>query len=72
MGCFYSNFNDPAIQVYDCILPGDKFDYLRPHGSITITVDRKYNIPVVNITFDGCNKQSCCLWPKHSENENIF
>ena len=29
------------------------FDYLRPKGTITFRVHRKYNIPVVDIRFDG-------------------
>ena len=28
------------------------FEYLRPKGTITLSIDRKYNIPIIDIRFD--------------------
>ena len=51
---------------------GDDFDYLRPQGTITLSTDRKYNIPLVDIRFDGWYENSVRLWPKHTEQGNYF
>ena len=45
----------------------DDFEQLRPHGAITLSIDRKYNIPIVDIRFDGWYENIVRLWPKHSE-----
>ena len=71
MGSFCSTFHDPLIQVYDCIPPGDDFEYLRLHGSIRISVDRKHNILVVDIRFDGWYKVAVFRQNKLNR-ENIF
>ena len=34
---------------------------------ITLSIGRKYNIPVVDSRFDGWYGNSVCLWPKHTE-----
>ena len=34
------------IKSYDCIPPTDDFDYLRLNGSITVSMDRRYNVSV--------------------------
>ena len=33
---------------------GENFDYLRPKGTITYTIDRTYNILLIELYFDGC------------------
>ena len=48
------------------------FDYLRPKGTITFRVHRKYNIPVVDIRFDGWYESSDRLWPKNTEQREYF
>ena len=54
MGCLCSKVDEPKIRMYDCTPPGNDFDYLlRPKGTITFSVHRKGNIPVVDIIFDG-------------------
>ena len=53
MGYFFSRNDELKIKILDCTPPGDDFDYLRPHGTITLSIDRKYNIPLVDIRFDG-------------------
>ena len=39
--------------MYDFIPSSDDFDYLRANGSITVSIDRRYNIPVFDFRFDG-------------------
>ena len=52
MGCFFS-MNKPNIKVFDLTPPGDDFNYLRPEGTITLNIDRKYEVPLINIRLDG-------------------
>ena len=53
-------------------LPGDDFKYLRPQATITLSIDRKYNVPLIDIRFDGWYENSVRLWPKHSEQREHF
>ena len=72
MGCFFSRNNEPKIKIFDCTPPGDDFDYLQPQGTITLSNDRKYNIPLVDIRFDGWYENSVHLWPKHTKQRDYF
>ena len=68
MGCICSKFDEPKIKIYDCTLPGEDFEFLKPNGTITFRIDRKYNIPVVHIKFDGWYENgSSRPWQKHTE-----
>ena len=67
MGCVCSKIDEPKIMIFDCTPPGDDFEYLRSHGTITLSIDRKYNIPIVDIRFDSLYKNIIRLWPKHTE-----
>ena len=49
-GCFL--FNRPKIEIIDEISKGEKYDYLRPEGTITYSVDRANCIPLIEINFD--------------------
>ena len=56
MGCFFSKCtrsDESKIEIVDLTPPGAEFDYLRPNGAISFSVDRKYNIPVLEINFEG-------------------
>ena len=55
------------VEHYDCIPSGDDFDYLRPNGTITFSIDRRCNVPVLDLRFDGWYESSVRLWPKHIE-----
>ena len=66
MGCFFS-MNKPNIKVFDLTPPGDDFNYLRPEGTITLSIDRKYQVSLIDIRFDGWYENSVRLWPKHTE-----
>ena len=76
MGCLFSKCsggsNEPKIKIIDCTPPGAAFDYLRPNGTISFSVDRKYNVPVVNISFEGWYENSVRLWPYHTEQREHF
>ena len=72
MGCFSSKSDEPKIRIYDCTPPGDDSEYLRLQGATTLSIDRKYNIPIVDIKFDGWYENSVYLWPKHTEQREHF
>ena len=72
MGCLFSRNDEPKIRIFDCTPPGDDFNYFRPQGTMTLSIDRKYNIPLVDIRFDGWYENSVCLWPKHAEQRDHF
>ena len=57
------------IRITDCTPPGAALDYLRPNGTISFSVDRKYNVPVVNISFERWykNRVCLCLWSYNTE-----
>ena len=52
MDCLFSR-NEPKIKILDLTPLGDDFDNLKPQGAITFSIDRKYNVPLINIRFDG-------------------
>lgn len=54
MGCCLLRFNKNVsnIEVADYIPQGSNFDYLRPRGTITVSLDRKWNIPLNDIDFE--------------------
>lgn len=72
MGCVFSRNEEPNIRIHDCIPTVDEFDYLRPRGTITVSLGRKYNILIVDIKFDGWYINSVRLWPKHCEQREYF
>ena len=45
MGCFISR-NEPKIKIFDLTPPGNDFDYLRPQGTTTFSIDRTCNVPL--------------------------
>ena len=76
MGCLFSkcisSSEEPKIKIIDCTPPGAAFDYLRPKGTISFSVDRKYNVPVFYISFEGWYENSVHLWPYHTEQREHF
>ena len=53
--------NEPKIKRFDLTPPYDDFDYLRPKGTITFTIDRIYNVPLIDIRFYGWYENSVRL-----------
>ena len=43
--CFSSN--EPKIKIIGVTSEGSSFDYLRPNGTITYSIDRTYNTPLI-------------------------
>ena len=43
--CFSSN--EPKIKIIDVTSEGSSFDYLRPNGTITYSIYRTYNTPLI-------------------------
>ena len=60
------------MKIIDCTPPGAAFDYLRPNGTISFSVDRKYNITVIDIRFEGLYENSVRFWPCHTEQREQF
>ena len=52
MGCYFSS-NEPRIKIIDVTPEESSFDYLRLNGIITYLIDRTYNIPLIELDFDG-------------------
>ena len=64
--------NKPRIKVIDEIPNSQIFDYLRPEGTITYTIDIIYNIPIIDIKFDGWFESIFCIWPKDNRARSDF
>ena len=76
MGCLFSKCSnssyEPKIKIIDCTPPGAAFDYVRPNGTISFSVDRKYNAPVVDIRFEGWYENCVRLWSYHTKQREHF
>ena len=49
-----------------------KFDYLRPKGTITYSINTTYNIPWIEINFDGWFESSVHFLPKNNKMMSNF
>ena len=67
MSCFVSMNNKPNIKIFDLTPRGDDFNYLRPEGTITLSINRKHQVPLMDIRFDGWYENSFRIRPKHTE-----
>ena len=41
------------VKIIDIIDKGQEFDYLRPKGCLIYKIDSAYNVPKIDIYFDG-------------------
>ena len=48
MSCCFSK--EPRVKIFDEISKGERYDYLRPEGTIVYSTDRTYNIPMIQRT----------------------
>ena len=71
MGCCFSCY-EPRIKIIDKTPEGENFDYLRPKGTITYTIDKTYNIPLIELYFDGWFESGVHLWPKNNKMRSNF
>ena len=60
MSCCFSR-NKPKIKIMYETSKGEHFNYLRPKGTITYSIDRTYNIPLIEVDFDVWFESSVCL-----------
>ena len=70
MGCFFSKCtrsDKSKIKIIDLTPSSTEFDYLRPSGTITFSVDEKYSIPILEIDFESWYEMSMSLWPYQAE-----
>ena len=61
--CFSSS--DSNIKLIDQTPPGERFDFLRPEGTTTYTIDRMYDVPKIKINFNRWYENSIRLSPKN-------
>lgn len=74
MGCLCSKFDydQPNIKIIEYNPPGEQFDYLRRNGTIKFSIDKKYNIPIAEIKFNGWYENSVRLWLHHYKQREYF
>ena len=68
--CF--SCNEPNVEIINYTPKGKRFGYLRPNGTITYTIDRMYDVPEIEIHFDGWYKANVRLWPKSTKMRSNF
>ena len=71
MGCCFS-FNKAKIKIIDETPEGENFNYSRSEGTITYSIERTCNIPLIEINFDSWVESSVCLCPKSSKARFLF
>ena len=74
-GCFsfeQKSNNIAQIKIIDNIQKGKRFDYLRPRREIILTMDRVYNVPMLNINFEDWYVISVRLCPKSEKARHCF
>ena len=71
MSCCFS-CNEPSIKIIGQTPEEENFDYLRPKGKTTYTIDRTYNISLTELYFEGWFESSVHLWPKDNKMRSNF
>ena len=64
MGCFFSKCSrgdKSKIKIIDLTPSSADLHYLRPSGTVTFSVDEKYNIPILEIDFEGWYEMNMSL-----------
>ena len=61
MSRLFSTNKKSNIKIFDLTPPGDDFNYLRPEGMKTLSINRKYQVPLIKIRFDGWYENSIHL-----------
>lgn len=46
---------------------GREYNYLRPEGTITYSIDRMYDVPETEIDFNGWYESTVQFWAKNSK-----
>ena len=55
---------NPEKLFFDQTPAAENYSYLRPEGTITFSIDRKYNVLVADTQFDGWFEKNCSLLAK--------
>ena len=72
MGSCCSRKQKLKVKIVDTIDKSQEFDYLRPKGRLVYKIDSVYNVPKIDIYFDGWYANSIRLLPKISEARKHF
>lgn len=74
MGCCLSVIAKTSsnIETLDSTSSSSEYDLLRPKGTITVDINNKWNIPVIDINFDGLYKSTIRLWPNNNAQRENF
>ena len=64
-GCF--SCNKPNVEIIDYTPKGKQYDYLKPNGTNTYTINWIDDVPEIEINFDGWYKTTVQLWPKSTK-----
>ena len=63
MGCCLSFGNNKSrIEIIDQIPKGKEFNYLRPEGKITYSINTTYDVPRIEFDFNDWYVNSVRLW----------
>ena len=65
MGSSCSRKRKLNVKIIDTIDKGEEFDYLRPKRRLVYKIDSVYNVPKIDIYFDGWYANSVRLWHKN-------
>ena len=71
MNCCFS-LDGTRIKIIDLTAPWENYSYLKPKGIVTFSVDRKYNVILVDIELDGWFENIFHLWPKETKQREFF
>ena len=71
MGCCFS-LNEPRTKIIGLTAPCENYSYLRPKGTITFNVDRKYNVILVDVQLDSWFENIFHLWLKETKERELF
>ena len=74
MGFCLSKFKvkESDIDTVDYMPQGPEYDYLMPQRTIIVSLDNKWNIPIIDIDFDEWYENTVWLWPKNNAQRENF
>ena len=68
----YRQKKRPKVEIVDDIPLGEQFNYLTSNGTITYKIDEGYDVPKIEIVFEGWYVNSVRLWPKDKKVREHF
>lgn len=64
MGCLSFAYKKSKVEIIDETPKREDYDYLRPEGKIIYKIDLTYDVPKIEINFNGWYVNSVRLWPE--------